>query len=132
VDARSHVCLIGSSVCQNWALVQRLIPHHALTLLTDFAPEQCRLLEAVDLVVLDCRQHGGAGSAALVQSLRRTANFPIVVLDGGLCRAEIAQLFHVGAQDYFSEPLNTALIAERIHGLADSNHVHRNRREKKT
>jgi len=43
-----------------------------------------------------------------------------VVMDGGLRRDDIARLLSAGALDYFSEPFNVPLIAERLEHLADT------------
>lgn len=83
------------------------------------------LLTVFDVVAVDCSDRGAAASEALIEQLREISALPIVVLDGGLGTTEIAQLFHAGAQDYFSQPFNLALIAERLEHLANTNHARR-------
>lgn len=119
--------MVGPALCRNWPLVQRLEGNHGLTLLHELSGNDMRLIEVVDVVALDCRDNGAAGSQRLVESLRRATDAPIVVLDGGLHQAEVALLMSAGAQDYFSEPFNVTLIAERLEHLADSS---RSRRER--
>jgi DNA-binding response OmpR family regulator len=128
MKTRGHVCLMGAALCRNWQLVQRLAGGHGLTLLQQFVPDDTPLLAMVDVVALDCREGGAAGSQRLVDSLRRVTGAPIVVLDGGLQQSEVALLVSAGAHDYFSEPFNVALIAERLEHLADSNRSRRDRR----
>jgi DNA-binding response OmpR family regulator len=127
VNIRGHVCLVGSALCRNWPLVQRLEGSHALTLLHELSSHDMRLIEVADVLALDCRERGAAGTQELVTSLRRATDAPIVVLDGGLRPAEVALLVSAGAQDYFAEPFNVTLIAERLEHLADSS---RSRRER--
>ena len=127
VNFRGHVCLVGSALCRNWPLVQRLEGSRGVTLLHQLSHIDMRLIEVADVVALDCSDRGPAGSQLLVESLRQATKAPIVVLDGGLQPAEVALLISAGAQDYFSEPFNIMLIAERLEHLADSS---RSRRER--
>jgi CheY-like chemotaxis protein len=124
--AHGHICLVGAALCRNWPLVQRLAGRHGLTLLRTTAAHDCQVAAMADMVAIDCGQVGTDASRALVQSLRRATDAPIVVLDGGLQAAEVAQLLSDGARDYFAEPFNIPLIAERLEHLADAR---RSRRE---
>ena len=61
-------------------------------------------------------------SRQLVTTVRRMTSIPIVVTDGGLIPSDVAVLVGAGAQDYFSEPLNLPIIAERLEHLASAEH----------
>jgi DNA-binding response OmpR family regulator len=126
VNTPSHVCLVGEPLCLNWQLVQQLAPRHDLTLLVDNGTKSLEAFPPFDVVAIDCRHLGVDGSVRLVNRLKGIVSFPIVVLDGGLNKKEVAMLFDAGAADYFPEPFNVHLIAERLEHLADSN---RSRRE---
>ena len=119
--------MVGAALCRNWPLIQRLAGSHGLTLLARYSPVDEHVLKFVDVIALDCREHGAHGAQRLVGDIRRTAGTPIVVLDGGLSRADIAALVSAGAQDYFAEPFNVAIIAERLAYLADSSRSRRMR-----
>lgn len=106
--------------------MQRLSGRHGLTLLRTIARHDQQVAAMADMVAIDCGQVGPEASRALVQTLRRATDAPIVVLDGGLRAAEVAQLLSDGARDYFAEPFNIPLIAERLEHLAD---VRRSQRE---
>jgi CheY-like chemotaxis protein len=123
-DIRTQICLVGAGLCRNWSLIQRLAGRHGLTLLRRAGKIDHRLLAAFDLIAIDCRERGSLGSRELVGTLRKTTRVPIVVLDGGLGVREVARLLKAGAQDYFSEPFDVKLIAERLAHLANSYHRH--------
>ena len=105
--------------------MQRLERGHGLTLLREFSADDMRLIGVADVVAFDCRDTGPAGSQRVVESVRHVTDAPIVVLDGGLSPGDVARLLGAGAQDYFSEPFNVALIAERLEHLADSSRLRR-------
>lgn len=115
-----HICLVGAALCRNWPLVQRLAGRHGLTLLRTIAHHDRQVAALADMVAIDCGHVGPDASRALVQSLRRSTDAPIVVMDGGLQPSEVAQLLSDGARDYFAEPFNIPLIAERLEHLADA------------
>jgi len=115
---RGHICLVGTALCRNRQLIERLAGRHSLTLLPEVLPDDMQMIARADVVAVDCREGGVAATGALVDSLRRATNGVIVVMDGGLCRDDIARLLSAGARDYFSEPFNVAVIAERLEHLA--------------
>ena len=84
MPAHGHICLVGAGLCRNWQLVQRLAGRHGLTLLRTSALFDRDVVAVADMVVIDCAQGGPDGSRTLVDSLRRTTDAPIVVMDGGL------------------------------------------------
>jgi DNA-binding response OmpR family regulator len=79
---------------------------------------ESRALRSFDVIVMDCRDKGVDGSRQLVSTLRHMTSVPIVVMDGGLSPSDVAVLIGVGAQDYFSEPFNLPIVAERLEHLA--------------
>jgi response regulator RpfG family c-di-GMP phosphodiesterase len=120
-----HICLVGTPLCRNWRLVERLGERHGLTLLPRVAAEDVRVMAQADVVAVDCRAGGAAATHELVSELSSVTRAAIVVTDGGLRREDIARLLHAGVMDYFSEPLNVPLIAERLEHLASSNGARR-------
>ncbi len=120
MNTPGHICLVGTALCRNWRLVERLAERHGLTLLPRVAPSDMRVIAYADVVAVDCREGGAAAARQLVDDLTGVTRAPIVVLDGGLRRDDIARLLSAGALDYFSEPFNVPLIAERLEHLAAS------------
>jgi DNA-binding response OmpR family regulator len=96
------------------------VERHRVLLVRQLEPGDARSLTIADVVAIDCRDVGALGTRDLVDSLRQAITGAIVVLDGGLSRDDIARLFRAGAQDYFSEPFNVPVIAERLEHLAES------------
>lgn len=125
MNTPGHICLVGAALCRNWRLVERLGEQHGLTLLLRVAPGDLRLIAQADVVAVDCREGGAAAARQLVSELSGTMRAAIVVTDGGLRREDIARLLNAGALDYFSEPFNVPLIAERLEYLADSSGARR-------
>ena len=68
------------------------------------------------LVVMD--RNGANYCGRLWWMLKWVGHADVAVLDGGLQAAEVAQLLSDGARDYFAEPFNIPLIAERLEHLA--------------
>ena len=117
---RRSICLVGAALCDNGALVTRLLERHRVLLVRRVEPGDERSLTIADVVAIDCREAGAGRTRDLVDSLHQAITAAIVVLDGGLGRDDIARLFRAGAQDYFSEPFNVPVIAERLEHLAES------------
>jgi DNA-binding response OmpR family regulator len=113
-----HVLLVGRGLCQNWALVQRLARRGELTLARRSASVAQRLLAAADVVAVGGRDCGATGLCRLVRRLRGMTSVPIVVLDGDLRAPDVVTVLGCGARDYFPEPLNVPIIAERLEHLA--------------
>jgi DNA-binding NtrC family response regulator len=69
---------------------------------------------------------GRSGCLKLVPWLK--SHFPqlvVVLVNGGLTQEQIASAFKEGAKDYFSDPYDVKLLAERVNALV----AHRNRIE---
>jgi hypothetical protein len=120
-----HICLVGTALARNWRLVERLGERHGLTLLPRVAPGDLGVIAQADVVALDCSEGGAAAVRELVSELAGVSRAAIVVTDGGLRRHDIARLLRAGALDYFSEPLNVPLVAERLEHLASSTSARR-------
>jgi len=121
MNKHGHICLVGTALSRNWRLVERLGERHGLTLLARVSPHDMRVVAHADVVALDCRENGAAAVRELVSELSTATRAAIVVTDGGLRRDDVAWLLNAGALDYFPEPFNVPLIAERLEHLADSN-----------
>jgi DNA-binding NtrC family response regulator len=121
-----HICLAGTRVSNDLSLIQTLKSKHLVTLvesihLLSLSP----ILPGTDLVVLDCSGNHERG-LQLVPWLK--SHFPklvVVLVNGGLMQEQIASAFKEGAKDYFSDPYDVKLLAERVNALV----AHRNRIE---
>ena len=117
-DQSFHICLAGAVVSNDWPLIQRLKAKHQVTVV-----ERVRLLSRnsilakVDVLVLDCSESCGLGLRLLPFLKKFFPKLRIVLVDGGLTQQQIAAAFSQGAQDYFSEPYDLALLAERAEAL---------------
>jgi len=120
MTTRGHICLVGSALCRNWRLVERLGERHGLTLLPQVEPSDMGMIAQAAVVAIDCRDGGAAAARQLVDAVVGATRAAVVVMDGGLRRDDIARLLSAGALDYFSEPFNVPLIAERLEHLADT------------
>ena len=120
MQASGHICLVGAALCHNWRLVDRLAETHGLTLLARVRASDLPLVALAAVVAVDCRDGGAAAARELIDVLLGATHAAIVVMDGGLQRDDIAHLLRAGARDYFSEPFNVPLIAERLQYLATS------------
>ena len=129
MGAPCHVCLIGRPLWRDWELVERLVQKHEVTLLHAIAPRDLHLVAHLEIAAADSRACD-ADPRGCVELLRRSTGAAIVLLDGGLGQREVATVLHAGAQDYFSEPFDFALIAERLTYLAESRSAARARARK--
>jgi DNA-binding NarL/FixJ family response regulator len=116
---------VGTALSRNWRLVERLGERHGVTLLPRVAPGHLGVIAQADVVAVDCREGGAAAARQLVSELSEVTRAAIVVTDGGLRPPDIARLLNAGALDYFSEPLNVPLIAERLEHLAGASGARR-------
>ena len=121
VDAPiAHVCLAGPRVCNDWRLIQALKVRHPVTLV-----EQAALLAGdpmlgtVQVLALD-------GDAAALEEgdflSRLKRSYPalnVLLVDGALDQGRLATGFQQGARDYFPEPYDVRLLAERIEYFCD-------------
>jgi DNA-binding response OmpR family regulator len=113
-----HICLAGARVSNDLSLIQTLKSQHLVTLvesihLLSLSP----ILPGTDMVVLDCSGNHERG-LQLVPWLN--SHFPqlvIVLVNGGLTQEQIASAFKEGAKDYFSDPYDVKLLAERVNAL---------------
>ena len=117
-EGGGHVCLAGAGVTNNWSLIEPLKRNNQVTVV-----ERLRMLYAnsilatASVLVLDCGEEPEWGIAA-VRGLRRVyPDVDIVLVNGGLSPAEIAEAFREGVRDYFSHQSNTELVVERVQNL---------------
>jgi DNA-binding NtrC family response regulator len=111
----AHVCLAGPKVCNDWRLIQALKAGHPVTLLEQAALlAQSPLMETVHVLALD-GDAAGLGTGDLLGQLKRC--YPalyVLLVDGALDQRRLATGFQQGARDYFPEPYDVRLLAERI------------------
>ena len=113
-----NVCLAGSSVSNNWTLIESLKRHYQVTVIESFDLLLCNsILSSVDVLVLDCEEGGEIGIETLRILRSRYQELCIVLVNGGLSQNEIAAAFREGARDYFPHHFNVPLLVERVHYL---------------
>jgi hypothetical protein len=111
----SQVCLAGPRLCNDWSLIQALKPRHVVTLV-----DQVRFLAAgsflttVRVLVLDGVESSGEALGLLPALLGRCPLLCVVLVDGGLDQRQLATAFQLGVRDYFPEPVDVRLLAERV------------------
>jgi hypothetical protein len=70
--AAFHVCLAGSSVSNNWALIESLKRHYQVTVIETFdLLLRNSVLSTVDVLLLDCEEGGEVGIETLRTLKRR-------------------------------------------------------------
>jgi DNA-binding response OmpR family regulator len=114
-EPTSHICLAGRKVSGDWPLIRTLKARHPVTLLervemlsTDPLPDSVRVL------VLDAGGPGG-GAMRLLPLLKRCSPALAVLLVGGaLDQQQLATAFRQGVRDYFPDPYDGRLLAERV------------------
>jgi DNA-binding NarL/FixJ family response regulator len=118
LEKGEHICLAGAGVTNNWSLIEPLKRRRQVTVI-----ERPRMLFAnsilatVSVLVLDCGEEPRWGLNA-VKALRRVyPDVHIVLVNGGLSPAEIAEAFREGVRDYFSHQSNAELVVERVESL---------------
>jgi len=79
--------------------------------------ENCKLLNTTHLLVLDCSQNSLTALRLVPQLFIAHPGLSVVLVDGGITQKQIAAAFHAGVRDYFAEPYDLTLLAERIDAL---------------
>jgi DNA-binding response OmpR family regulator len=116
--AAFHVCLAGSSVSNNWALIESLKRHYQVTVIETFdLLLRNSILSTVDVLLLDCEEGGELAIETLRTLKRRHRGLCVVLVNGGLTQNEIAAAFREGVRDYFSHHFNVPLLVERVRYL---------------
>lgn len=120
--APAHTCLAGRDVSHDRTLTDLLLRQLPVTLIDD--PAQLlrtsflASLARFDVLALDCA-HDGQQVPELVRRLKAAhPTLDIVLVDGRLTQRQLAAAFAAGARDYFPQPYDAALLAERISGLS--------------
>jgi len=121
VDAPiAHVCLAGPKVCNDWPLIQALKERHPVTLIEHAALlAEESVMQTVQVLALD-GDAAGLGTGDLLGRLKRC--YPalhVLLVDGALDQGRLATGFQQGARDYFPEPYDVRLLAERIEYFCD-------------
>lgn len=118
-----HVCLAGSTVSNNWALIEALKRHYQVTVIETFdLLLRNSLLSTVDVLLLDCEEGGGEIGIETLRTLNNRHNgLCVVLVNGGLTQNQIASAFREGVRDYFSHHFNVPLLVERVHYLCSQN-----------
>jgi DNA-binding NtrC family response regulator len=113
-----HVCLAGSSVSNNWTLIESLKRRYQVTVIETLdLLLRNSILSTVDVLLLDCEEGGAVGIETLQALRRRHQGLCVVLVNGGLTQNEIAAAFREGVRDYFSNHFNVPLLVERVHYL---------------
>jgi hypothetical protein len=111
----AHVCLAGPKVCNDWLLIQALKARHPVTLVEQAGLlAEDPLMETVHVLALD-GDAAGLGTGDFLGRLKRS--YPalyVLLVDGALDQGRLAVGFQQGARDYFPEPYDVRLLAERI------------------
>jgi DNA-binding NtrC family response regulator len=111
----AHVCLAGPKVCNDWRLIQALKERHPVTLVEQAAVlTEVPMMESVHVLALD-GDAAGLGTGELLGRLTRC--YPalyVLLVDGALDQGRLVTGFQQGARDYFPEPYDVRLLAERI------------------
>jgi DNA-binding response OmpR family regulator len=113
-----HVCLAGSSVSNNWALIESLKRNYQVTVIETYdLLLRNAVLSTVDVLLLDCEEGSEVGIETLRALRRRHPEVCVVLVNGGLTQNEIAAAFREGVRDYFSHHFNVPLLVERVRYL---------------
>lgn len=113
-----HVCLAGSSVSNNWALIESLKRQYQVTVIETFdLLLRNSVLSTVDVLLLDCEEGSEIGIETLRALRCRHSALCVVLVNGGLTQNEIASAFREGVRDYFSHHFNVPLLVERVRYL---------------
>jgi DNA-binding NtrC family response regulator len=112
-----HVCLVGSQVSADWALIAALKRRHQVTVAESIQMLRANpLLRSVDVLALECTPASPA--ARIVRQLRAwQPDLCIVLVGEAIPQNEVAEAFREGALDFFSDPTDAELLAERVHSL---------------
>lgn len=113
-----HVCLAGSGVSNNWSLIEPLKRRNQVTMIESLPMLYANsILATASVLVLDCEDETGAGLSALKLIKKLYPDLLVVLVNGTLSQAEIAEAFREGARDYFSHHSNAGLVVERVEHL---------------
>jgi hypothetical protein len=113
-----QVCLAGPRLSNDWPLIQALLGRHVVTLVSRVEYLSAGpFLGTVRVLVVDGVEGGGAALGLIPALRRRCPSLCIVLVDGGLNRRQLASAFREGVRDYFPEPVDVHLLAERVNVL---------------
>lgn len=117
VGDAGHVCLVGRRVSADWSLIAALKRSHQVTVAESVKMLRANpLLSSVDVLALEFS--GAEPVAQTVRQLRLGQPQLCIVLVGeALSQDEVAEAFRAGASDFFSDPADAELLAERVLSL---------------
>jgi hypothetical protein len=113
----AHVCLVGGKVSDDWPLIRELKARHLVTLagrseLLNGHP----LLGTAQVLVLD-----GDATGGFLPALRTSyPGLQVLLVSGGLDQGQVVLAFRQGVRDYFPDPYDVRLLAERVDHFCDS------------
>jgi DNA-binding NtrC family response regulator len=113
-----HICLAGARVSNDLSLIQTLKSQHLVTLVESIhLLSISAILPGTDMVVLDCSGNHERGLQLVAWLNSHFPQLVVVLVNGGLSQEQIASAFKEGAKDYFSDPYDVKLLAERVNAL---------------
>jgi DNA-binding NtrC family response regulator len=114
-DDVSQVCLAGPRLSRDWTLIQALLDRQVVTLVSRVEVlSEGLFLGTVRVLVLDGVEAGGVSLRILPALRSRCPSLCVVLVDGGLDQRQLATAFREGVRDYFPEPVDVHLLAERV------------------
>jgi len=102
----------------DWGLIAALKRRHQVTVAESVQMLQSNplLSSSIDVMALEC-----AGDMRIAETVRRLRAWQpelcIVLVGKAPSQNEIAEAFREGALDFFSDPTDGELLAERVHSL---------------
>lgn len=116
-----HVCIVGPDLTSQHALIERLRPRHAVTLLAESTwMERMSVVAASDALAMEADGENARWRAQLKAVLANAPGLPVILVDGELTEEDKAEAFALGALDFFPALCPPALLAERLEVLAQS------------
>jgi DNA-binding NtrC family response regulator len=110
-------------VSNDLSLIQTLKSQHLVTLIEKIhLLSRSPILAEADIVVLDCSGNLEQGMQLLPWLKSNFPKLVVVLVNGGLTQEQIASAFKEGVKDYFSDPYDVKLLAERVHTLGARKH----------
>lgn len=128
----THLCLAGLKISNDCRLIIRLKAKHKLTLVQqtrsllaeqEGSPSGGGWLGSLRVLVLDCTKTGCRaltrrdfnGIIRFLRFLRQThPKLCVILVEGDLDQARIAEAYQEGIRDYFATPYDSELLADRI------------------
>ena len=121
-DLVLHICLAGQTVSNDWPLIQQLKQRHQVTVVDRLRLlSRHAILARADVLVLDSRESSRFSLKVLAFLQKRFPALHVVLVNGGLTQQQIADAYLAGVKDYFSDPYDRRLLADRLQVLGRQN-----------